>query len=123
MRSALLIGTVVVAAIFMSGCELIPIAGAIALREAADRYEKSEAKPTRGATSDTVKVAGAQAGPGPEIKAPEGSAAAKVSSVPTSAAGAEQSATESSARILATAIKRVPTPSAEPVNSTKPVRD
>lgn len=126
MRSAPLIGTVVVAAIFMGGCELIPIAGAIALREAADRYEKSEttaARSARGTTSSTASAPGVQQGDSPELKAPEGSAAAKVASVPTSAAGAEQSATESTARILATAIKRVPTPSAEPVNSTKPVRD
>ncbi|HEX8875871.1 MAG TPA: hypothetical protein VF777_03920 [Phycisphaerales bacterium] len=117
--------TLLAVCIGMGGCaSLLPIAGAIVLKEAADRYEKSEARPARGTASTTgVRAEGVQAGDSPDLKAPQGSAAAKVASVPTSVGGAEESATESTARILATAIKRVPTPSAEPVNSTKPVRN
>ena len=93
--------SLVVAALLVAGCtlggcaSLLPIAGALVLKEAADRYEKSEtasARPARGATSGTVQASGVQAGEGPTVKAPEGSAAAKVASVPTSAAGAEESA-------------------------------
>ena len=109
----------------LGGCaSILPIAGAIALREAADLYEKSESRPTRRTTSTTgARTEGVQAGDSPEIKAPEGSNAAKVASVPTSVAGAEQSATESTARILATAIKRMPTPSTEPVSPQRPAQD
>jgi hypothetical protein len=124
---SLVAAALVVTGFTLGGCaSLLPIAGAIALKEAADRYEKSEAaaaRSARGTAAGTAQAPGVQEGKGPELKAPEGSAAAKVASVPTSAAGAEESATESTARILATAIKRVPTPSTEPVHSTKPVRD
>lgn len=98
------------ACVTLGGCaSILPIAGAIVLKEAADRYEKSEAHSTRRAQSTTVvRSEGVQAGDSPELEAPEGSTAAKAASVPTSVATAEQSATESSARILATAIKRIP---------------
>jgi hypothetical protein len=121
-----LIATPLLAACFtLGGCaSLLPIAGAIVLKEAADRYEKDQTTRTaRASGSAGTRTSGIQPGETPDVKAPEGSMAAKVSNVPTSAEGAETSATESSARILATAIKRVPTPSAEPVHSTKPVRD
>lgn len=114
-----------IASATFGGCaSILPIAGAIALKEAAERYEKSEATSTRTTTSKSgPRASGTQAGESPELKAPEGSNAAKVASVPTSVASAEQSATESTARILATAIKRMPTPTSQPISSQRPAQN
>ncbi len=114
--------TLLAAGLSLGGCaSLLPIAGAIVLKEAADRYEKDQMTRTaRTGGSAGTRPGGIQPGDTPDVKAPEGSMAAKVSSVPTSAEGAETSATESSARILATAVKRVPSPSSDPVSSQRP---
>lgn len=122
----------------LGGCaSLLPIAGAIALREAADRYERSErassttpADPNTTANSAHRSARGTPVptmqkpdGKQPRVTPPQDSVAAKAADLPLTEAAAEESATESSARILATAVKRVPTPGEQTSPAPRPARE